>query len=236
MTAESPASVGRLATGPITEAEHVSYETWGAAFFRSAVTADRVLSGVSALSGQPIDFGPIGIGPAKIIKISARGAIGHATIAPVEDAVLSYRVVVPVDLDFDVVLPDGAHHFHAQLEVPLVLTARALTGVRIYIDVTPPRTRDVVAHVQADGLRASIMQRVANVEGELRRFVAGYVAREVEKPEIARARLIDVAGAIDRAWATIAPQPGGGSRVTADLNAALETEIREHEDDYLDGA
>ncbi len=42
--------------------------------------------------------------------------------------------------------------------------------------------------MQAEGIRASIMQRVANVEGELRRFVARYVAREVTKPHIALAR------------------------------------------------
>jgi hypothetical protein len=74
---------------------------------------------------------------------------------------------------------------------------------------------------------------VANVEGELRRFVARYVAREIEKPEVARARLIDVAEAIDKAWASLAPT-GGGARVTADLNAALETEIRANEAAFLD--
>lgn len=220
--------------GPDLEAEYVSYESWGTAFFRAAVTADRVLSGVAALSGQPIDFGPIGAGPGKIAKISARGAIGQATIAPVESDALAYRVEVPIDLDFEVGLPDGTHRFHADLVVPLVLTARALTGVRIFIDITPPRTRDVVATVRAEGIRASLMQRVANVEGELRRFVAKYVAREVTKPEIAKARLIDVAGAVDQAWASIAPG-SAGPKVTASLNDALESEIREREDEFTEG-
>jgi hypothetical protein len=217
----------------VSEAEYVSYESWGAAFFRAAVTADRVASGVRALSGQPIDFGPMGVGPGRLAKISARGSIGDPTLEPVDTDALGYRVVVPVSLDFEVDLQVEKHRFHAELEVPLVLTARALSGVRIFIEVTPPRTRDVVATVRAEGLRASIMQRVANVEGELRRFVAKYVAREVEKPDIARARLIDVAGAVDNAWASLAPT-GRGSRVTADLNEALETEIRANEDVFLD--
>jgi hypothetical protein len=219
---------------PVDEAEYVSYESWGAAFFRAAVTADRVASGVRALSGQPIDFGPMGVGPGRLAKISARGAIGEATVEPVEADALGYRVVVPVSLDFEVDLQVEKHRFHADLEVPLVLTARALSGVRIFIEVTPPRTRDVVATVHAEGLRASIMQRVANVEGELRRFVAKYVAREVEKPEIARARLVDVGASIDKAWASLAPT-GRGSRVTADLNDALESEIRANEDVFLEG-
>lgn len=217
----------------VTEAEYVSYESWGDAFFRTAVTADRVLSGIAALSGQPIDFGPIGAGPGRLAKISARGSIGGATLTRVDDDALGYRVFVPVTLDFEVNLQVETHRFHAELEVPLVLTARALAGLRIFIEVTPPRASEVVAVVRAEGLRASIVQRVANVERELRRFVAKYVAREVEKPEIARARVIDVAASIDKAWASIART--GGNQVTADLNAVLESEIRENEDTFLDG-
>jgi hypothetical protein len=217
----------------VDEAEYVSYEAWGAAFFRAAVTADRVAGGIRALAGQPIDFGPIAAGPGGLARISATGSIGEAALEPVAGEALGYRVVVPVALDFTVDLQVEKHRFHATLEVPLVLTARALAGVRIFLEVTPPRARDVVARVEAEGLRASIMQRVANVEGELRRFVARYVAREIEKPEVARARLIDVAEAIDKAWASLAPT-GDGARVTADLNAALETEIRANEAAFLD--
>ena len=58
------------------------------------------------------------------------------------------------------------------------------------------------------------------------------------KPHIAAARLIDVAGAIDRAWASISPEPRRGSSmrgaVTEDLNEALEVEIRENEETFLE--
>ena len=33
-------------------------------------------------------------------------------------------------------------------------------------------------------MRASVLQRVAEVEAELRRFVAGYVRRELDKPHV----------------------------------------------------
>lgn len=217
----------------VSEAEYVSYETWGNAFFRAAVTADRVAGGVAALSGQPIDFGPIGVGPARLAKISATGSIGEAAITPESGEALAYRVEIPVTLDFELGLPDGTHRFHADLLVPLVLTARALSGVRIFIEVTPPQARDVVATVRAEGLRASLVQRIANVEVELRRFVAKYVTRELSKPAVAQARLIDVGASIEKAWASIG-SVGGGSRVTDDLGDALESEIREHEDDFLE--
>ena len=220
-------------SGPPADDDFVSYQQWGADFFAEAVSADRILGAVDNIAGQPIDFGPIGVGPGKIAKVRAYGSIGSAGATPIDGPEISYRVELPVELTFELDLQVETHTFHADLLVPLTLTARAVKGVRVYIEVVPPHTADVQVQVRAEGLRASIMQRVANVEGELRRFVARYVAREVAKPHIAAARLIDVAGAIDRAWATISPDAARPA-VTDDLNEALESEIRENEDTFLE--
>lgn len=213
--------------------ELVSYEQWGADFFAEAVSGERILGAVNNLAGQPIDFGPMGVGPGRIAKVRAFGAIGAATAERVEGPEITYRVELPVELTFELNLQVETHTFHAELLVPLVLRARAVRGVRVLIDVTPPHSSEVQVRVQAEGIRASIMQRVANVEGELRRFVARYVAREVSKPHVEAARLIDVAAAIDRAWAHISPE-GTRHTVAEDLNEALETEIRENEDTFLE--
>jgi hypothetical protein len=50
--------------------------------------------------------------------------------------------------------------------------------------------------VQADGLRASVLQVVGRVDAEVRRAVAKYVARELRKPQLQQARVIDVAAAL----------------------------------------
>src|SRR3954451_22422050 len=213
--------------------EPVTYGQWGEDFFADAVSEQRVLGAVNTIAGQPIDFGPIGVGPGKIAKVRAYGEIGAATAERLDSAEIAYRVELPVGLTFELDLQVETHTFRAELLVPLVLTARAVEGLRVFIEVTPPRTSEVQVQVRAEGLRASIMQRVANVEGELRRFVARYVAREVAKPHIAAGRLIDVAGAIARAWATISPD-STRSAVTEDLNEALESEIRENEDTFLE--
>ena len=221
----------------VDDGEFVSYEQWGLDFFAEAVSQERILGAVDNIAGQPIDFGPIGVGPGKIAKVRAFGEIGAATAHPVDSptgaAEISYRVELPVDLTFELNLQVETHTFHADLLVPLTLTARAVEGVRVFIVVTPPESSEVQVRVQAEGLRASIMQRVANIEGELRRFVARYVAREVSKPHIESARLIDVAASIDRAWATISP-PSTKRAVTDDLNEALESEIRENEETFLE--
>ena len=215
------------------EADYVSYQQWGKDFFAEAVSEERILGAVNNVAGQPIDFGPIGVGPGRLAKVRAFGAIGSATATPLDGHQISYRVDLPVDLTFEVDLQVEKHTYHAELLVPLVLTARAASGLRVLIAVEPPRPADVEVRVRAEGIRASIVQRVANIEGELRRFVAKYVAREVTKPHIEEARLVDVAAAIDRAWAMISPEPGRRA-VAEDFNAALESEIRQNEDTFLE--
>ncbi|MCW2785321.1 MAG: hypothetical protein JWP74_1838 [Marmoricola sp.] len=219
---------------PVNDDEFVSYQQWGLDFFDAAVSADRILGAVNNIAGQPIDFGPIGVGPGKIAKVRAYGEIGEASAVRLTGPEISYRVELPVTLTFEVDLQVDTHVFHAELLVPLILTARALDGVRIFISIEPPRSSDVEVKVQAEGIAASIMQRVVNIEGELRRFVAKYVARETSKPHIEAARLIDVSAAIDRAWSSIAPKPATEKRVTDDFNQALEAEIRENEETFLE--
>ncbi|MCW2854730.1 MAG: hypothetical protein JWR52_345 [Marmoricola sp.] len=214
--------------------DFVSYQQWGLDFFAEAVSVDRILGAVNNIAGQPIDFGPMGVGPGKIAKVRAYGQIGEASAVRIDAPEIAYRVELPVSLTFEVNLQVETHVFHAELLVPLTLTARALDGVRIFISIDPPRSSEVEVRVQAEGLRASIMQRVVNIEGELRRFVATYVARETSKPHIEEARLIDVSAAIDRAWSSIAPRSSGDKRVTDDFAQALEAEILENEDTFLE--
>jgi hypothetical protein len=217
----------------IGEDEFVSYQQWGLDFFDEAVSQDRILGAVNNIAGQPINFGPMGVGPGKIAKVSAYGEIGAASAHRLDGPQICYRVELPVSLTFELNLQVETHTFHAELLVPLTLTARAVEGVRIFISIDPPRASEVQVRVRAEGLRASIMQRVANIEGELQRFVATYVARETSKPHIEEARLIDVSGAIDKAWGSIAPKPTK-TTVTDDFNQALEAEIRENEETFLE--
>ena len=199
-------------TGPAA-GDHVDYGRWGEDFFADAVSEERVLGAVNTVAGQPIDFGPIGVGPGRIAKVRANGTIGEARASRrrTRDSrgLISYRVMLPVELTFEVDLQVETQRFDAQLLVPLTLTAVALTGVRIWIEATPPAGREVQVDLRADGLRASVLKRVVGMEDELRRFVAKYVARELDKPHVQKARLIDVSRAIDSAWATIGPGEEG---------------------------
>jgi hypothetical protein len=217
--------------------DYVSYEQWGVAFFGGVVTEERILGAVNNLAGQPINVGPIGVGPGKIAQVRARGAIGRAQSSPVSGDIVSYRVVLPVELTFEVDLQLDRHRFHAQLEVPLVLAARAASPLKIVIDIVPPLPDEVTIKLKSAGLRASLLNRVVGIEGELQRFVATYVAREVQKPTIAKLRVIDVAAAIDGAMKNIG-LPGDRATpraVAADFEEAIVEEIRENEDNLIEG-
>ena len=51
-----------------------------------------------------------------------------------------------------------------------------------------------------------MIQLAAGVEGELKRFIARYVKRELAKPYVQEATTIDVAGAIERASRGLGPK------------------------------
>ena len=213
----------------------IDYEQWGLLFFDRAVTAERVLTAVNVLGGQKIDVGPMGVGPGRIAKVTARGVIGTATGERVAGDPVSFAVTLPVGLTFTLDLGVDVHRFDAQLSVPLHLVARAMDDLRILIDVTPPQPAEVGVRLNARGIRASITKHAAGVDGELRRFVAKYVAREIEKPYVIAARTIDVSGAIDRALTHLAPRfPGNDQPLVADLPVALAEEILRQDEIYND--
>ena len=207
--------------------QYLDYAQWGELFFETAVTAERVVSGVNVLSGQPIDVGPMGVGPGKVVKVAAKGSIGEAVGQQVTSSPVSFKVELPVTLEFSINLGVDTHRFDAEIIVPLLLTARARSDLAIELEVTPPRARDVGCKLRAHGVRASITQHAANVEGELKRFIAKYVAREIDKPYVKSARIIDVSGAIDAAMRTLGPKPAKAEDLTQDFPGALEQEILE---------
>lgn len=189
-------------TADATDAEaRATYAEFGEAFFAHAVTAERITGALAGLAGDEIAFGPIGVGPGRVARVTAQGRIGEASAARVDDPeIVCFRLAIPVDLQLRIDLGVDVHEFAIELEVGLDLAARAAPPLRVVVDVTPPTWRDVHAVVEPDGMRAAVLQRVAGVDREVRRFVARYVAREIDKPHVRAARDIDVAARIDAAW------------------------------------
>ena len=180
--------------------DYCSYDEFARGFFEAAVTEERILAGVGGLTGGTFEFGPLGAGPAKIAKVDAQGRIGQPHVERVPESSPRFLLTIPVDVDLTIRLPLDQHRFQADVRVRLTLTPRPAAPVRVVIDVDPPTKDDVEVEIHAQSMRASILQSLGGIDGELRRFVARYVAREIDKPHIRAARDIDVAARISGAW------------------------------------
>lgn len=169
------------------------YDTFGLRFFQHAVTVERIADGVSGLTGRPIEFGPLGAGPAKIAKVQAKGTIGEPKVERTSDREpLKFRLHLPVDLRFTVGLPATEHRFTADVNVELRLTARAAEPLRVVIDVDSPERKDITVALKADGLASTVLSMIAGIDYELKRFIARYIAKEIDKPHIRAARDVDL--------------------------------------------
>ena len=184
----------------------IDYREWGARFFEAAVTEERVLAGVNAMAGQQIDFGPLGVGPGRVAKVTARGEIGTATGLRTSIDPVHFHVRLPVALRFKLDLGVDVHRFNADVEVPLRMTAHAREDLAIVIHIEPPTKDDITVALKAQGLRAAVTQYAANVDGELRRFIAKYVSRELEAPRVVAARVVDISAAIERGAGSVIPR------------------------------
>ena len=123
------------------EGELIDYRTWGVEFFHRAVTEERVLRGVNVLSGRVIDVGPMGVGPGRLVKVTAKGQIGTATGQRVGDDPVSFQVTLPVPIEFVIDLGVDKHRFNADIGVPLAIAARARDDLAIVLVITPPSAR-----------------------------------------------------------------------------------------------
>ena len=188
------------------ERSTIGYEQWAIDFFTEAISEERVLDAVRIIAGEQIEFGPVKAGPGGIATVRAYGEIRQPSATKASGEHVAYRVMLPIDLTIEVTL-QVEQRFEAELLVPLTLRAVPRSGVRIFIEAEPPRTEEMRVELRARGIRSSVLQRVSDVEGELRRFVAEYVIELLDKPHVRAARAIDVCGAMDGVWAAIRPRP-----------------------------
>ena len=113
----------------------MSFDEFGAAFYRTALTEQRITDSVADLDGRPINIGPLKAGPKGIADVNATGAVGKPLVSRRgggEFVVLD--VVIPVALDLVISLRKE-NHYAANIEIPLVLTAKAADYLLIVVDV-----------------------------------------------------------------------------------------------------
>jgi len=209
-----------LSEVPAPRSPRLPDEHFGSNFMRLVLHKDRVLASIDQVLGEELLLGPIGAGPGRVFaRITARGTFGKTYGEELDDrSTLGYKVFLPVAVTFDLDLRVDTVSFDADVLLPLTLRMCVEEPLTIVWDIRPPSEEEVTISVKADKRRSAVLQRMAGVDAELRRFIIKFVARELDKPHVRKATRIDLVSLIDGAWPHIAGQflPNGPADRVAD--------------------
>ncbi|WP_067675547.1 hypothetical protein [Nocardia miyunensis] len=189
----------------------IEYAEFGRRFLPRIVTPAQVRAVAESLSGRVIDVEPVRIGPRDAAEVTARGVIRmpRVTERTGEDAV-AFDMVVPVTLDV-VVDVRKADHYHAEVEIPLILMTRTAAPLLIVIDVEQPQAAQIEVRLQADGLRARTLGVLGNMRRRIAAQVSAAVSRHLADPTL---RTVDVATRLDTTRIHAGDEPGGSTKVS----------------------
>jgi hypothetical protein len=180
--------------------EYVSYEDFGRRFYEIAVTEKRVGDAIADIAGDEFEMGPMGQGPGKIAKVTAKVRIQEPRVTRSNGELITFAIRIPLEIDMVIDLRIDKPKFMVFGEIALSATARAAEPLLLILDVQKPRPSDIAIHVTSKSLRAELLRIVAGVDAEIRRFISAHVAGEIDSPASMKAKVIDVAERLDAAW------------------------------------
>lgn len=196
---------------PPVEASHtpaaMAYEAFGEKFLREVLYLDRILQSVDRILGDDLRLGPIGAGPGrKMATLTAFGTFMPSYGETLPGPLVAYKVYLPVDVTFEIDLHIDVHRFHAEVLVPLTIVLRLEEPLTVVWDLIEPREDELVVNIKSAARRSTVLQKMAGLDAELRRFLLRFVQKELDKPHVRKARRINVAEVIDGAWPEISAQ------------------------------
>ncbi len=181
--------------------EEISYEQFGVNFVTQVVTPERVAATIARVAGSEVKAGPIAAGPGGAASVTAAGRIGEIKARVMfADTRLAFEATIPIALELNVRVAGATYRYKGTLTVPLHLSLRAVAPVTIAIDIDPISPGEVDVQLSADGVRAKVLQRLGNVDEEVRRTVAKIVTERLDSPEAKEVRNLDILGYVDKAW------------------------------------
>ncbi|MDT5183102.1 MAG: hypothetical protein QOJ20_4013 [Mycobacterium sp.] len=183
--------------------DYMTYEEFGRKFFEVAVTEDRVGGAIAAIAGHEFEMGPMGQGPGKIAKVTARVKIQDPRVTRQLGETITFAIRIPLEINMVVDLRIDRPRFVVFGEIALRATARAAEPLLLILDVEKPRASDISIHVTSKSLRAEVVRIIGGIDAEIRRFIAAHVAGEIDSPASRKAKIIDVADRLDAAWSGI---------------------------------
>lgn len=192
--------IDHLPAGPEAGRE-ISYEQFGVEWIHRILQVERIATMVNRIVGPTIELGPIGAGPGRqFAQVHVLGTFRECKGEVIPGEVLTFRIYLPISVVFDLDMKVDRHRFNADVVVPLRLEVHAEHPLRLRMEITAPAPEDVALNLTAETRRATILQKLAGMEGELRRFLIKVVQVEFAKPYVQRALHLDVEELVTGAW------------------------------------
>lgn len=188
---------------PMQNHTYLTYEEFGRKFFEVAVTEERVAAAFAVIAGDEFEMPAMRQGPGGIAKVSAKVRVQEPRVARGLGDLLTFAIHIPLEIDLLIDLRLDKQRFTVAGDIALHATARAAEPLLLIIDVPKPRSSDITVEVSSTSIRGELLRIFAGVDGEIRRFIASYVAAEIDSPQSQRAQIIDVAEQLDSAWTGI---------------------------------
>jgi hypothetical protein len=180
--------------------DYLTYEEFGRRFFEVAVTPERVAAAFAEIAGSEFAMEPIAQGPGGIAKVSANVTIQDPRVTRRLGDSITFVIHIPLSIDLLLDLRLDKQRFQVSGDIALRATARAAEPLVLIVDVAKPRPSDITVNVSSKSFRGEILRILAGVDGEIRRFIAQYVAEQIDAPESQAAQVIDVAEQLAEAW------------------------------------
>ena len=189
-----------MKTQSLLDFDYVTYEDFGRRFFELAVTEERVAVAFAEIAGDEFEMGPMAQGPAGLARVTAKVKIQQPHVRRTLGDTITFAIRIPLIIELVIDLWLDKQRFVIDGDIALRATARAAQPLLIVIDVAKPRPSDIAVHVTSRSVRGEILRILAGVDGEIKRFVAAYVAEEIDSPASQQAKIIDVAEQTVSAW------------------------------------
>ncbi|TSE01951.1 hypothetical protein FOS14_00725 [Skermania sp. ID1734] len=185
----------REAAAPAAPITWISYEEFGAEFFRRAVTIDRISNAVNGIAGRGIKIGPIQIG--LLAGFRADGDIGQPKVRQHEGDQVAFDVEVPAALVVTINALGQEVRIEVGVEIDLEMHARAADPLLIVIDIPSITDDDVRLVIKAEALGAAWQRILAPMGESIRREVATRINAMLRDPGSVNGRVFDIAQRIN---------------------------------------
>ena len=98
---------------------------------------------------------------------------------------ITFVIHIPLSIDLLLDLRLDKQRFAVTGDIALRATARAAEPLLLIVDVAKPRPSDITVNVSSSSIRGEVVRILGGVDGEIRRFIAQYVADEIDAPHVA---------------------------------------------------